>query len=121
MAIKHKKIVNLTSGSILTDRARVADSFASRFAGLLFSPPLAPGEGLLIRPCSAIHMIGMKFAIDAVFLDRDWRVVGLADRIAPWRLSRVYWKSQACLELPAGTITNTATKLGDQMELTDCC
>jgi uncharacterized membrane protein (UPF0127 family) len=120
VAMKHKKIINLTSGNVLADRARVADSFASRFVGLLFSPPLAPGQGLLIKPCSAIHMIGMKYAIDAVFLDRDWRVVGLADRLAPWRFSPVYRKSRTCLELPAGTITNTATKLGDQIELRDC-
>lgn len=109
----------MTNGSVLADRARLADTFAARLAGLLFSPPLAPGEGLLIEPCSAIHMLGMKFAIDAIFIDRNSRVVAVVDSIAPGQLSSVYPSAHACLELPAGTARNTGTRSGDQIELTD--
>jgi uncharacterized protein len=80
---------------------------------------LQPGEGLLLEPCSSIHMFGMKFPLDAVFVDRNWCVVGLVESLAPGQLSRMYPKAHACLELPCGTIADTNTKIGDQVQLAD--
>jgi uncharacterized membrane protein (UPF0127 family) len=73
-------------------RANLADSFWSRFRGLMFSRPLAPDTGLLLVENSesvvnsAIHMLFMNFDITTVWLDTSNRVVDviLAKR---WRLA----------------------------------
>lgn len=67
-------------------RARVARSFAERAKGLIGTKDLPDGEGLLILKCNAIHTWFMSFPIDAVFLDKNDRVVKTVCGIRPWRL-----------------------------------
>ncbi len=115
---QNKKVYffNKTSGKMLAATADVAETFISRLVGLLNTACLSPGQGLYIAPCSQIHMIGMKYAIDAVFMDRQGMVVGLCKEIKPGQISALYPKAYACLELPAGMIENTQTNPGDQIE-----
>lgn len=104
---------NTTRGVDLAARCGVADSFWSRLRGLLGQPQLREGQGLLITPCRAVHMMGMKYAIDVVFLDREGRVVGLEPRLEPRAKSAWYPRARHALELPAGTVEATGTRLGD--------
>jgi len=104
-------------GTVLAARAWVAESFFLRAKGLLFTKSLAAGAGLYLAPCKSIHMIGMAYAIDAVFLDKAGQVVGIAENIKPGHLSSYYSKASGCLELPAGTVASTGTKLGDQIDV----
>ena len=85
--------------------------------GLLGRSSLAEGEGLLITHCNSIHMFFMRFPIDVVFIDREGRVVGLLEKIRPWRLSPIFLAATKAIELPAGTIARTATLPGDRIEL----
>jgi len=89
------------NGDVVCDRCVVADSPVSRMRGLLGRSELKPGEGLLLRPASAIHTWFMRFTIDAVFLDRELRVVGISDGVQPWRTA-ARRGAKAVLELPAG-------------------
>lgn len=89
----------------------------SRLRGLLGHAPLQSGEGLLLRGEQAIHTVGMTFAIDALFLDRDGRVIHLINEMPPFRLSRIVWRGQDILELPAGKIIETGTLLGDDIQI----
>ncbi len=75
---------------------------AGRTRGLLGRRGLEPGEGLWLRPCRQVHTMFMRFAIDAVFLDRELTVVGVCSPLAPWRLSPIFWRARSCLELAAG-------------------
>lgn len=100
---------------MLADRCRVADSLVSRGVGLLLSRPLVPGEGLRITRTSSITMIFMRFSIDAVFLDRERRVVKVAERLRPWTLARGARRAAEVLELPAGTVARTGTQAGDEL------
>ncbi|MHC1694383.1 MAG: DUF192 domain-containing protein [Eubacteriales bacterium] len=81
----------------------LADSFFTRLTGLLRSSSINDGEGLLLSPCRQIHTYGMKFDIDAVFLDRDMKIIDIFENIPPGRMSRYYMKGRMVLELPAGT------------------
>jgi uncharacterized protein len=100
------------NGDVVCDRCVVAASPFSRMKGLLGRSELRPGEGLLLRPASAIHTFFMRFAIDAVFLDRDWRVVGIAGDVAPWRTAGRKG-AKAVLELPAGESARRGLRPGD--------
>ena len=71
---------------ILGFKAKVAHTFWERTRGLIGTKSLAPGEGLLIEKCNAIHMCFMSFPIDAYFLDKDDQVVKVVRNIPPWKL-----------------------------------
>src|SRR5919201_6427068 len=72
-------------GWVVCDRCRVADSPPARMLGLLGRRALDPGEGLMITRAFAIHTLFMSFAIDAVFLDARFSVIGVRSRLRPWR------------------------------------
>ena len=67
-------------------KVRVARSFVERARGLIGTRDLAPDEGMLILKCNAIHTFFMSFPIDAIFLDREGRVVKTVKGIRPGRL-----------------------------------
>jgi CheY-like chemotaxis protein len=56
----------------------------------------------------------MRFPIDAVFLDTDFRVVKLVQRLAPWRAASAR-RAKAVLELPAGECARRGLELDDRL------
>jgi uncharacterized membrane protein (UPF0127 family) len=58
----------------------------------------------------------MRFAIDAVFIDRAGRVVRVAERLPPWRFAIAAKGARDVLELPAGTAARTNTQAGDELQ-----
>lgn len=72
-------------GSVACERCMVADSAPARMRGLLGRTGIEADEGLLIRPTNSVHMFFMRFAIDAVFCDRDLVVIDVARDLRPWR------------------------------------
>lgn len=105
-------------GEILLSRLQVAVSAGQRMRGLLGRKGLAEGEGLLLAPCNSIHMFFMRFAIDAVFLGRDWRVRKICPDLAPWRMA-VCWAAGGVLELPAGDALRLRLQIGERLEVRD--
>ena len=86
-------------------QVEVARGWWGRARGLLGRSSLPAGHGLLLAPCSAIHTLGMRFALDVVFLDAQGRVVRLHRQVKPNRLLvRGGRGATAALELPAGTV-----------------
>ena len=107
-------VVNRTRDTVLATCMEVADSAAKRNKGLLGREGLAPGGGLWICPCEAVHTFGMRFPIDLVYLDRKNHIRKLVSEVLPWRLSGCLW-AHSVLELPAGTICETRTRMGDTL------
>src|SRR5437899_2940363 len=83
---------------VVCERCTLARNPYSRMRGLLGRGGLAQGEGLLLQPAGSIHTFFMRFAIDAVFLDRERRVVRIASDVRPWRTAAAK-RSRAVLEL----------------------
>jgi uncharacterized membrane protein (UPF0127 family) len=108
---------NATRGVVVAASARVAKNAWTRLVGLLRDTELAEGDGLWIVPCNSIHSFGMRFDFDAVFLDRELRVVHLMTEMKPWRISRIVLAARSVLEVPAGMILKTGTEVGDQFEM----
>ena len=85
---------------ILGVKAKVARTFLQRAKGLIGTRSLLAGEGMLILRCNAIHTFFMSFPIDAIFLDREDRVVKIVRNIRPWRfLVWGGWRAVKVLEL----------------------
>jgi hypothetical protein len=109
------RVSNLTRNTVLATCMEVADSAAKRSRGLLGRECLAPGEGLWIRPCEAVHTFWMRFPIDLIYLDRKNRIRKLVNSVPPWRLSACLL-AHSVLEFPSGTIRDTHTQPGDTLE-----
>jgi uncharacterized protein len=88
-------------GRVVCERCVLADRPLSRLMGLMGRRRLPQGHGLLLRPSPSIHTCFMRFPIDAVFLDRDLRVVSVRARLRSWRFAGERG-ARAVLELPAG-------------------
>jgi len=109
------RVRNRDRGTILAEAADVADTSAKRKTGLLKHQSLAPGTGLWISPCEAVHSFFMKFAIDVVYLDKKKKVRKVRRNLAPWRLSACV-TAHSVLELPVGVIDASRTERGDQLD-----
>ena len=105
-------------GAVVCERCVVADSPVSRMKGLLGRAELPPGEGLLIKPASSIHMWFMRFPIDAVFLDRELTVVGVAEQLQPWRLAGRRG-ARMVLEIAAGEAGRRGVQVGERLSLVE--
>jgi uncharacterized membrane protein (UPF0127 family) len=100
-------------GGVLCERCGIADRPWTRMRGLLGRSGLDPGEGILIRPTGSIHMFFMRFPIDAVFLDRELRVLDVRT-VAPWRVA-ARRGAKAVLELAAGAADGV--RAGERLSL----
>ena len=100
---------------MLATRCDVARNLLTRGFGLIPRARLGTGEALLLPGTSSITMFFMRFSIDALFLDRDWRVVRVAERIRPWTFAVAARRANRVLELPAGTAARTGTQAGDEL------
>lgn len=107
---------NTTRGTAVATQVVAADSFWARFMGLMGRRSLAPQEGLWLPGTNNIHMFFMRFAIDAVFLDADRRVVRLFPHLPPWSATPRVKGARSVLELPAGAGEASGTLPGDLLE-----
>jgi len=105
--------LNLTRNVILAKELRVARNFFERLRGLIGSPPLQSGEGLLIPHGRGVHTFGMTYPIDVLYLDGDGRVVKVLQELVPNSFGKVDLSSRHVLELPGGTVAGTRTEVGD--------
>lgn len=111
------RVTNVTRERPLALRAERAVSFWERLVGLMGRRGLPDGGGLHIVPCNGIHSFFMRFPFDAVFLDRELKVVHCVEAMVPWRATAVIRGAHSVLELPAGTVAATGTCPGDILQL----
>ncbi len=106
--------------AVVCHRLMMGTSFLQRFLGLMGRASLPEGEGLYL-PASSIHMMFMRFPIDALFLassgaDGARRVVGMRHHLPPWRgVVLPVRNAEGVVELPAGTLERLGVRIGDEV------
>jgi uncharacterized protein len=110
------RLLARADGTVVCEKCIVAQTPLTRMRGLLGRTSLAPEEGVLLRPAGSVHTFFMRFTIDAVFLDRDLKVVAIAERLRPWRTAGKRG-AKAVLELAAGESARRGVQVGDELEL----
>jgi uncharacterized membrane protein (UPF0127 family) len=114
---------NRTRDTVLAADVESADGLWAKFLGLMGRPGLAAGAGLWLPDSNGIHMMFMRFPIDAVFLGRPGAdgsrsVVAARENVPVWRgLIPLVRRAHGVLELPIGTIVATRTIVGDAVSL----
>jgi uncharacterized membrane protein (UPF0127 family) len=101
---------------VLASAVDVAGTSESRRRGLLGRDSLDPSAALVIAPCSAIHMFFMRFAIDAVFVDRGGRVLKIVHDLKPWRIAAALG-AYAVVEMSCGSARRSDVAVGDRLSL----
>ncbi|MDQ6720282.1 MAG: DUF192 domain-containing protein [Candidatus Dormibacteraeota bacterium] len=113
------RAVHERTGRVLAEELKVPRTFFGRGIGLMFRRQLEPGRGMWINPCTGITMVFMRFAIDAVFLDRNERVKKVYRNVAPWwGVVWIEWGAHSVLELPGGSTAELDLQQGDQIAIT---
>jgi uncharacterized membrane protein (UPF0127 family) len=107
------RVVNTRDERELGARIGLADGWLARLRGMLARPAPGPGEGLLLTPCSSVHMYGMRFPLDVAFLDGRGTVVAIYPSLAPGSRTRWHRNAAHALELSAGALLESGTSIGD--------
>lgn len=94
----------------------MADTFLTRFAGLMLRKKLPPATGLYLAPCNSVHMCFMRFAIDVVYLDKEYNIIKIVKDLKPWVGLSMCPKAWAVLELTAGEAERCRLEVGKRME-----
>jgi len=111
--MRYVQATNAVRGTVLGTRVAVADRWWTRLRGLLGKEHLHPEDGLLLEPCRGVHMYGMRFAIDAAFLDEEGKVVAVYRNLQPGARTNRHPNACRVLELRAGVLRRTGTREGD--------
>ena len=117
-------LLNKTKGLRLGE-VDLADSFMSRFLGLMFKNNIERGLILKLpssrsRRGSAIHMFFMKFPLDIIFADSDKKIVDMVS-IEPWKTYTPKAPAKYVIEMEKGTINTFNLQIGDELDFTQDC
>jgi uncharacterized membrane protein (UPF0127 family) len=110
-----KKVSILKNGEPLL-WAWNANRYFLRLRGLL-GRTLEEGGGLVLTPCSEIHTFGMRYEIDAVYLDRSGRVLRVDEALARGRVWPAQRGAYRVLELAGGYAGKYEIHVGDKLEV----
>ena len=91
---------------------RIADTFFTRLAGLMFRKKLPAAAGLLLAPCNSVHMCFMRFAIDVIYLDKDYKILKIVKNLRPWLGLSFCRNAWATLEMTAGEADRCGLEVG---------
>lgn len=102
-------LFNVTKNKKVIDKIRIADTFFSRFKGLMFEAQKNFDYALIFemnkesRIMSSIHMLFVFFPIDVIFLDSQKRVVEVKEKLLPFTISFTPKKpTKYIIEMPVG-------------------
>lgn len=102
-------------GSVVANRARVADRIWSRLLGMMGRRRFGCEDCLALRSVGSVHTFFMRMSIDVVFLDRGGMVLGIRRSLPPWRIAAGGTRARQTLELPGGTIERLKLQPGDHL------
>ena len=110
-------VKNLTRNSIIASRSRIADSAFKRTVGLMFSKQTKSAMILKFGRDTAVslHTFFVFFPIDVVFVGGTGKVAEMVERMAPFTTYTAKRKVKYVVELPAGAIRQSRTKVGDRI------
>ena len=107
-------IVNARSGKVVAERLLTAFDSRTRKKGLLAHESLPQSTAMVIAPSNAVHTFFMKFPIDIVFVSKGGRVLKIRSSVPAWRMTASL-RAFAVLELAAGSLDGSDTRVGDQL------
>ncbi len=106
------RVINQTRKLLLAERVLEARTFAARWLGWRLRAQET--GGVYLSPCRCVHTLGLRFSLDAVYINREGRVLAVRT-LVPGRIGPWFFQAAGVLELPAGTCARTRCLPGDQL------
>jgi uncharacterized membrane protein (UPF0127 family) len=113
VASQVRRVIDERSGRVVGTNVRTAEGAWGSFAGLMFKKELPAGHGLLFQPARGIHTQFMRFPIDLIYLDKEYRVTKIREAMAPWRFD--FTNAAGVIEMNAGAAREMDIQPGDQL------
>lgn len=110
-------LMNERTRQFVASSVEVAGTRNTRRRGLLGRDRLDETSAMLLAPCTGVHTVGMRFAIDVIFVDRQGYVVKVVRDLKPWRIALAS-RAHAVIEMPAGSLRWGQVLIGDRLYLT---
>ncbi len=107
-------IRNLTSGKIVSERARKAVSLIDKTLGMILEKN---SGGLIFDTRFGIHTFFMKNSIDIIVCDYNNNVVKLREKLCPSNIFMWNPKFNILIEVPENSIRDSKTKVGDRLKI----
>ena len=104
----------IATGEAAALSLRTTESTLERMRGLLGSPPLREGEAMVLGPCNMVHTVGMRYAIDIVFADRDGVICKVCAAVPAGRM-RACLPAKYVVELRAGEAARRDWQVGRRL------
>lgn len=83
--------------TMVLERVGLADNFWLRFLGLMGRARLQEGEGLFLQKVGSVHTCFMRFPIQVIYMDKEYRVIA-KEVLQPWRCGKLHRKAAHVLE-----------------------
>ncbi len=105
---------------VFAEPVEVAGGFFERLRGLIGRAEMLPDSAMVIERCGSVHTVGMKFPLDLVFLDKEWRVVAVKRNVRPGcPMISGGMRARRVVESRAGTLDFNGIEIGVQLEFID--
>ena len=92
----------------------VAEGWRARTTGVIGRDDL--DCALLLRPAHAVHTVGVGFALDIAYCDRDLNVLEIVT-MKPNRIGVPRPRARAVVEAPERSFERWGVRVGDQFEI----
>ena len=106
------------TGRIIAANVEMADTFKKRALGLIGRKFLAENTALWLESCNGIHTFGMRFAIDALYLNKEGIALRVLCNVKPNRICLPMRGVRVTVEFPAGTLAAQDIAAGRRYVLT---
>lgn len=113
-----KKITVFNNNNVITRNAEIADTFFSRFKGLMFRKSIDDDYALYITPCNQIHMLNMRFAIDVVYLNNSDEVIKIDVNVQPGKICKTVKNAKSVIEMKSFSAEKLGISTGDTIKIT---
>lgn len=110
-------LINKSNGVEISRNVMMANTFFKRLKGLMFTKELSPDSAMLIHPCSEIHTFFMNYRIDVLYLNINNVILSIDENMEPGKVGKYRKGAVAVIELPAGRVMETGTKVGQTVEI----
>lgn len=110
------RLVDGATEVVVAARVHAAFDSAARRTGMLGRDTWPDDEALVIAPCQAVHTVGMRYAIDVLFVRRDGTIEKVQPTVRPWRMTGA-WRAFAVIEMAAGALERRAPLVGPGQRL----
>jgi uncharacterized protein len=113
------RLYNRTRNTILSSNVESAKSLLKRLKGLLGRSTMPKGDALWIEPCNSIHTFFMRFSIDAIFVDRKFKVRRVVRHLPSGRLVLPIWGAHSVFEFLSTPGEDLNVSEGDELYVGD--